>query len=89
MGQGQDRPVPVDELLVLAYDTYWFEREECRPARRCDFVLVNLFRDPVGAPMRPGAVNELLAARNPKPMSASVINKATVSRRLTGPSIPR
>jgi len=25
-------------------------------------VLVNLFREPVGAPMRPGAVNELLAA---------------------------
>ena len=56
------RPVPVDELLVLAYDTYWFEREECRPARRCDFVLVNLLREPLGAPMRPGALNELLAA---------------------------
>ncbi len=56
------RPVPVDELLVLAYDTYWFEREECRPARRCDCVLVNLFRVPLGAPMRPAALNELLAA---------------------------
>jgi site-specific recombinase XerD len=56
------RPVPVDELLVLAYDTYWFERDECQPARRCDFVLVNLFREPLGAPMRPGALNELLAA---------------------------
>ncbi len=56
------RAVPVDELLVLAYDTYSFEREECRPARRCDFVLVNLFREPLGAPMRPGALNELLAA---------------------------
>lgn len=58
----QPRAVPVDELLVLAYDTYWFEREECPPARDCDFVLVNLFRAPLGAPMRPGAVNELLAA---------------------------
>ena len=56
------RPVPVDELLVLAYDTYWFEREECRPAHGCDFVLVNLFREPLGAPMRPGALNELLAS---------------------------
>lgn len=56
------RAVPVDELLVLAYDSYWFERDVCQPARRCDFVLVNLFREPVGAPMRPGAVNELLAA---------------------------
>ena len=27
------RAVPVDELLVLAYDTYWFEREDCLPAR--------------------------------------------------------
>ena len=56
------RPVPVDELLVLAYDSYWFERDGCRPARECDFVLVNLFREPLGAPMRPGALNELLAA---------------------------
>lgn len=56
------RAVPVDELLVLAYDSYWFEREDCRPARGCDFVLVNLFRDPFGAPMRPGALNELLTA---------------------------
>src|SRR5262249_41492106 len=55
------RPVPVGELLVLAYDTYWFERDECRPARECDFVLVNLFREPLGAPMRPGGLNELLA----------------------------
>jgi site-specific recombinase XerD len=58
----RSRPVPVDELLVLAYDTYWFERDECLRARSCDFVLVNLFREPVGAPMRPGALNELLSA---------------------------
>jgi integrase/recombinase XerD len=56
------RVVPIDELLVLAYDSYWFEREDCRPARGCDLVLVNLFREPLGAPMRPGAVNELLTA---------------------------
>ena len=58
----RSRPVPVDELLVLAYDTYWFERDECLPARECDFVLANLFREPLGAPMRPGALNELLSA---------------------------
>jgi site-specific recombinase XerD len=56
------RPVPVDELLVQAHDAYWFERDECGPARGCDFVLVNLFREPAGAPMRPAALNELLAA---------------------------
>jgi integrase/recombinase XerD len=56
------RVVPIDELLVLAYDSFWLEREDCRPARGCDFVLVNLFREPLGAPMRPGALNELLTA---------------------------
>lgn len=55
------RAVPVDDLFVLAYDTYWLARDGCRPARDCDFVLVNLFRAPLGAPMRPGALNELLA----------------------------
>ncbi|QHE73884.1 tyrosine-type recombinase/integrase [Rhodococcus sp. WAY2] len=54
------RAVPVDDLLVLAYDTYVFERDRCRPARECDFVLVNLFHPPLGSPMRPGAIIELL-----------------------------
>ena len=31
-------------------------------ARDSDFVFVNLFRRPVGAPMRPDAVNELMTA---------------------------
>ena len=56
----RSRAVPVDDLVVLAYDTYVFERDRCRQARDCDFVLVNLFHPPLGAPMRPGAVNELL-----------------------------
>jgi integrase/recombinase XerD len=55
------RAVPVDSLVVLAFDQYGLERDACRPARVCDFVLVNLFREPVGAPVRPGALNELLA----------------------------
>jgi integrase/recombinase XerD len=55
------RAVPVDPMLVLAFDQYAVERDACRPAQNCDFVLVNLFREPVGAPMRPGALNELLA----------------------------
>jgi hypothetical protein len=29
-----------------------FERDRCRQARDCDFVLVNLFHPPLGAPMR-------------------------------------
>jgi integrase/recombinase XerD len=55
------RTIPVDSLLVLAFDQYAPERDACRPARGCDFVLVNLFREPLGAPMRPGRLNELLA----------------------------
>jgi integrase/recombinase XerD len=31
-------------------------------AAASDFVFVNLFRDPIGAPLRPDAVGELLAA---------------------------
>jgi integrase/recombinase XerD len=54
------RAIPADDLLVLAYDTYWFQRDQCRSARQCDFVLVNLFHEPLGEPMRPGAINELL-----------------------------
>ena len=35
------------------------ERAACRQAADNDFVLLNLFRAPIGAAMRPGAVNEL------------------------------
>ena len=34
----------------------------CPGAAVSDFVLVNLFRGPVGAPMRPGTIGDLLAA---------------------------
>lgn len=54
------RAVPVDWFVVQAYDQYSLERGGCPQARRCDFLLVNLFREPVGAPMRPSALNELL-----------------------------
>jgi site-specific recombinase XerD len=54
--------VPADALLVQAWDAYCWERLECRSAANCDVALVNLARPPVGAPMRPGAINELLAA---------------------------
>jgi site-specific recombinase XerD len=57
----RSRAVPVDWMIVQAYDQYMLERHACPQARRCDFLLVNLFREPVGSPMRPGALNELLA----------------------------
>jgi integrase/recombinase XerD len=57
----RSRAVPVDHLLVQAYDLYCLERDCCPAAADCDFVLVNLFRAPLGAPMRPGALNEVFA----------------------------
>lgn len=58
----RQRVVPLDFLVVQAFDTYEFERLGVLEARDSDFVLVNLFRRPVGAPMRPDAVNELMTA---------------------------
>jgi integrase/recombinase XerD len=56
------RAVPVDSLVLQAYDHYVIERSAVAEAMVSDFVLVNLFRAPVGSPMRPEAINELLAA---------------------------
>jgi integrase/recombinase XerD len=58
----RQRVVPLDFLVVQAFDTYQFERMRIRQAADSDFVFVNLFREPLGAPMRPDAVGELLAA---------------------------
>ena len=58
----RSRAVPVDSLLVQAFDAYVFERLGVQAATDGDFVLVNLFRPPVGAPMPPDAINELLTA---------------------------
>jgi len=56
------RVVPLDFVTVQAFDTYEFERMAVPQAAVSDFVLVNLFRGPIGAPMRPDAIGELLAA---------------------------
>src|SRR6266581_2374425 len=58
----RQRVVPLDFLTVQASDTYALERMTVSRAAGSDFLLVNLFRAPVGAPMRPGAVGDLLAA---------------------------
>ena len=58
----RQRAVPLDFLTVQAFDTYEFERMRVPRAAASDFVLVNLFREPVGAPMRPDAVGELVTA---------------------------
>jgi integrase/recombinase XerD len=58
----RQRVVPLDFVTVQAFDTYEFERMRVPRAAAGDFVMVNLFREPVGAPMRLDAVNDLVAA---------------------------
>jgi site-specific recombinase XerD len=58
----RQRAVPLDFLVVQAFDAYEFERMGVPRAAAGDFVLVNLFREPAGAPMPPDAINALVAA---------------------------
>jgi site-specific recombinase XerD len=58
----RQRAVPLDFLVVQAFDAYEVERMRVRAARDSDFMLVNLFRGRVGAPVRPDAVGEMVAA---------------------------
>jgi site-specific recombinase XerD len=58
----RQRAVPLDFLVVQAFDGYAFERLAVPGADGSDFLLVNLFRNRVGAPMTPDAVNDLVAA---------------------------
>ncbi|MDN5930097.1 MAG: tyrosine-type recombinase/integrase [Pseudonocardia sp.] len=58
----RQRVVPLDFLVVQAFDTYQLERMRVQQGAASDFVFVNLFRAPLGAPMRPDAVGELMAA---------------------------
>ena len=56
------RAVPLDFLVVQAADQYQVERHQCPGARDSDFLLVNLFRPPLGSPVTPEAVGELFEA---------------------------
>jgi site-specific recombinase XerD len=56
------RTVPVDRLVVAAHDQYVMERMGVLAAAASDFVFVNILRPPVGAPMKPDAVNDLFVA---------------------------
>ncbi|WP_331759475.1 site-specific integrase [Streptomyces sp. NBC_01579] len=50
---------PLDFLVVQGFDQYYDERHKTLGAGGSDFLLVNLFREPLGAPMPPDALNEL------------------------------
>jgi integrase len=58
----RQRVVPLDFLTVQAFDSCQFERMAVLGAMGSDLVFVNLFRPPLGAPMRLDAVNDLVAA---------------------------
>jgi integrase/recombinase XerD len=51
--------MPVDFLVVQAFDQYAVERHERLSADGSDFLLVNLFRPPLGAPVTTAAIGEL------------------------------
>src|SRR5260370_2824566 len=74
----RQRTVPLDFLTVQAFDTYEFERMRVPRAALSDFVLVNLFREPVGAPMRPDAAGELVTAAG---------GRAGLERSVTAPQL--
>lgn len=42
------------------YEVYRFDRDACRQARQSDYVVVNLYRTPLGEPMKLHAADELL-----------------------------
>src|SRR5260370_839290 len=58
----RQRACPLDFLVWQACASYAVERMTIPRAVGSDFVLVNLFRGPVGAPMRPRTIGDLLAA---------------------------
>ena len=58
----RQRVVPLDFLVVQAFDIYEFERMRVPGTADSDFVFVNLFRGKLGAPMRPDAIGEMMAA---------------------------
>ncbi|MCA1681596.1 MAG: tyrosine-type recombinase/integrase [Actinobacteria bacterium] len=53
------RAVPVGRWVLDYYDRYLAERLACPAADGCDFVLVNLFHVPLGAPMTASTVRQL------------------------------
>lgn len=58
---GKPRTVPVSHAFVQLYERYRIDRDRCRPADDCDHVFVNLYRAPLGEPMKLHALNDLFA----------------------------
>jgi integrase len=79
----RQRSVPLDFLAVQAFDTYEFERMRVPAARDSDFVLVNLSRRPIGAPMRASS------GRISKPSASSAMPSSFALHIMPCDSTPR
>ncbi|KAA1246256.1 tyrosine-type recombinase/integrase [Mycobacterium simiae] len=55
------RALPVTAALITMYERYRMDRDACRQARESDYVFVNLYRAPLGEPMKLHAANDLLS----------------------------
>jgi len=53
------RVVPVTKDLVVCCDAYRFERDAVGPAAESDYLLVNLWRAPLGRAVTPDAIERL------------------------------
>ena len=60
------RVVPVTAGLVSLYEMYRADSDQCSRAQQSDFVFVNLYRPPLGEPMKLHAANELSAGKPPR-----------------------
>lgn len=60
------RVLPVTTALVRCHNAYRFERDAVREAADSDYLLVNLWRAPLGRAMRPDAVEELFVRLSAK-----------------------
>ena len=58
--------VPVHTDVVTVYEMYLIERAAVPTAAECDFVFVNVFHEPLGAPMRYATAHQLLAGLSRK-----------------------
>lgn len=55
------RALPVTAALITIYERYRMDRDACRQTRESDYVFVNLYRAPLGEPMKLHAANDLLS----------------------------
>jgi integrase/recombinase XerD len=60
------RVVPVSRDLVWRHDAYRFERDAVGPAAESDYLLVNLWRPPLGRAVSPDAIEELFTRLSKK-----------------------